>query len=161
VSAEAFQSIAGWIDYPMFIVTTVGGGERSGCLVGFAHQVSIDPVRFLACISVTNHTYGVAARASALAVHVIPDDREDLAEVFGGETDDAADKFEEVGWRPGPEDLPILVGCPSWFAGTILDRIPFGDHVGYLLEPFAGEDGLQGSFLPFSSAKSIHPGHAP
>jgi flavin reductase (DIM6/NTAB) family NADH-FMN oxidoreductase RutF len=159
VGAEAFQSIAGWIDYPMFIVTTVAGGEISGCLVGFATQSSIHPPRFLACISDKNHTYGVAREAEALAVHVVPTDRGDLAVLFGGETGDAADKFDATPWHAGPGGLPVLEGCPSWFAGRILEQVPLGDHVGFLLAPFDGRDGGDGSWLPFSSAKSIHPGH--
>ena len=159
MGAQAFQSIAGWIDYPMFIVTTAAGGERAGCLVGFATQASIAPPRFLACISDKNRTYRVALEASALAVHVVPAGREDVASVFGGETGDDANKFDEVDWRPGPDGLPLLTACRSWFAGRILEHTVFGDHVGFLLEPFAGEDGGDRSWFPFSRAKSIHPGH--
>ena len=35
--------------------------------------------------------------------------------------------------RAGPRGLPILDGCPSWFAGAILSRHDLGDHEGYLL----------------------------
>ena len=38
-----FNSLVGDLDYPMFIVTACADGERSGCLIGFATQASIDP----------------------------------------------------------------------------------------------------------------------
>ena len=159
MGAEAFQSIASWIDYPMYIVTTAAGGTRAGCLVGFATQASIDPARFLVCMSDKNRTYRVAQGAEALAVHVVPADRHDLAELFGGETGDDEDKFAETDWREGPGGLPLVTGCPSWFAGRILERVRLGDHVGFLLEPFAGEDGGGGSWLRFSDVKTLEPGH--
>ena len=154
-----FHSLIGRLDHAMFIVTTVGGGgERSGCLIGFATQTSIGPPRFLACISDKNHTYRVAREASHLAVHLVPEDRMDVAEVFGGETGDQEDKFAEVGWHEGPEGLPLLDACPTWFAGHILERLPLGDHVGHLLEPFAGHDAGEPP-LGFRRAMRIEPGH--
>jgi flavin reductase (DIM6/NTAB) family NADH-FMN oxidoreductase RutF len=159
VDDAAFQSIVGRLDHPMFIVTTVGSdGERSGCLVGFQTQSSIHPPRFLACISDKNHTYRVAKGATHMAVHMVPDDRLDLAEVFGGETGDEDDKFAQCEWHDGPEGLPLLDGCPTWFAGRILDRVPLGDHVGHLLEPFGGSDAGDAP-LGFRRAMKIDPGH--
>ncbi len=154
----AFQSLVGRLDYPMLIVTTVAGGERAGCLVGFATQSSIDPPRFLACISNKNRTYRVAQDATTLAVHLVPVDRGDLAELFGGETGDDENKFAETAWRDGPDGVPVIDGCPSWFAGRILDRIVLGDHVGHLLEPFDGHDAGD-DWLGFRRAKRIEPGH--
>ena len=142
----------------MLVVTTAAGGELTGCLVGFATQTSIDPSRFLVLISDKNRTCRVAERADALAVHLVPADRGDLAELFGGETGDEADKFARAKWREGPDGLPLLDGCPTWFAGRILDRIPLGDHVGHLLDPFDGHDAGD-DWLGFARAKRIEPGH--
>jgi flavin reductase (DIM6/NTAB) family NADH-FMN oxidoreductase RutF len=158
VDDTAFQSLIGRLDYPMFIVTTVGRGERSGCLLGFGTQTSIDPARFLACISNKNRTHRVAQGASHMAVHLVPDDRGDLAELFGGETGDHEDKFAECDWHEGPEGLPLLDGCPTWFAGRILERLPLGDHVGHLLEPSGGHDAGD-DWLGFQRAMKIEPGH--
>src|SRR4051812_30485281 len=101
LSTEEFDRFAEVLDYPMFVVTTTDGTERSGCLVGFATQTSIDPPRFLVCLSEKNHTLGVAQRAELLAVHVLDEEQHDLAELFGGETGDRTDKFAEVAWRRG------------------------------------------------------------
>lgn len=156
---SAFDEIAGRLDYPMLIVTTAAAGERAGCLVGFATQCSIDPARFLVCVSDKNRTYRVLQGADALVVHVVPADAGDLVELFGGETGDDADKFARCEWSEGPESLPVLARCPSWFAGGIVDRLPLGDHVGHLLEPFDGRAGYDGPAYPFSRAKQVEPGH--
>src|SRR3954467_2733704 len=123
MGVAAVHELIDELDYPMFIVTAAHGGERSGCLVGFATQCSIDPPRFIVCVSVNNRTFRVARDAAALAVHLVPDDADALVELFGGETGDDVDKFERCDWHEGPEGLPILDGCGSWFAGSVLERV--------------------------------------
>ena len=95
-----------------------------------------------------------------MAVHVVPRDGRALVELFGSETGDEADKFARCEWHEGPEGLPLLDGCPSWFAGRILERHRLGDHVGHVIEPFAAEAGPpDAGFYPFSAAKDLEPGH--
>jgi flavin reductase (DIM6/NTAB) family NADH-FMN oxidoreductase RutF len=159
-STEAsFQELVAQLDYSMLIVTTAAEGERAGCLIGFASQVSIHPPRFLACLSVKNHTFGVAKRADVLIVHFVGVEDQDLAELFGGQTGDEVDKFARVHWQPGPDGAPVIIRLPNWFAGRILERHDFGDHHGYLLEPIEGEAGQGEESLTFHRAKRIEPGH--
>jgi flavin reductase (DIM6/NTAB) family NADH-FMN oxidoreductase RutF len=156
-----FQAIVASLDYPMYIVTTAGGGERAGCLVGFATQSSIHPPKFVVGISRQNHTFGVACRASALAVHCPSRDQHALAELFGAETGDEIDKFARCRWRGGPEGLPILEECETWFAGRIAERVDIGDHVGFLLEVIAARHGRRGPQLSFQDVRDVEAGHAP
>ncbi len=146
----------------MFIVTVRGpDGERSGCLMGFATQCSVDPPLFLAAISRTNHTHDVVAGADAVIVHFLGAAQRDLATLFGGETGDEVDKFELCTWSEGPEGIPLLDGVPGWFAGHVRERLDLGDHLGLLLEPFAAEDRGGPLDLGFQDVKSVEPGHAP
>ncbi len=155
------QKMLSKLDYPLFIVTTVGDGERSGCLVGFTTQCSIDPIRFIVCLSKKNHTYGVAMRADSLAVHLVPSDRRDLAELFGGETGDEIDKFERCSWSDGPRGLPIVHGCDALFVGNILERFDGGDHGGFILDVVSRDAADDIDPLMFQSAMDIDPGHDP
>jgi flavin reductase (DIM6/NTAB) family NADH-FMN oxidoreductase RutF len=157
--AQTFDALVGGLDYPMFIVTAAAGGEREGCLVGFATQSSIDPPTFLALISKQNRTFRVASEADALAVHLAPDDEPELVELFGSETGDEIDKFERCEWSEGPRGLPILDACPSWFAGEVLERLDCGDHVAHLLQPFEARRGHGDEAFPFHRAKRLEPGH--
>jgi flavin reductase (DIM6/NTAB) family NADH-FMN oxidoreductase RutF len=158
--AGPFEKLMGSLEYPLFVVTACGGGERSGCLVGFATQTSIHPPRFLACISQKNHTHPVAEASEVLAVHVLSEAEHPLAELFGGETGDEIDKFERVGWHPGPGGVPILEGVDGWFAGRVLERHELGDHTGFLLEPLEAEGRARtGEELGFQEGKQIEPGH--
>ena len=144
----------------MFIVTALSAdGERSGCLIGFATQSSIHPPRFVACISKKNRTFDVVTRADHIVVHFLGLGQRDLAELFGGETGDEVDKFELCKWTEGPHGIPVLDGVPGWFAGPVLDRFDFGDHLGLLVEPAFARD-LGGTLnLGFQTVKSMEPGH--
>jgi flavin reductase (DIM6/NTAB) family NADH-FMN oxidoreductase RutF len=156
---EAFDQLAGAMEYPLFVVTTVDeAGERGGCLIGFATQCSIEPPRFLAGLSKKNHTYRVAQRASHLAVHVIAKDDKDLAELFGGETGDETDKFAECAWHEGPAGVPILDDVDAWFVGRVLDRVDLGDHVGHVLAPVAVQV-ARSTNLQSQDAGDIEAGH--
>lgn len=129
------------LDYPLYIVTVAsetetGPASRSGCLVGFATQCSIDPPRLLVCISKINHSFELMSRARMVGVHVVDADQRDLAELFGGETGDDIDKFAACMWRPGPCGLPVLTGCRRKMIAEVVDRVELGDHLGLVLAPF-------------------------
>jgi len=156
---RTFQRLVAQLDYPMFIATVAAGGERAGCLVGFATQCSIHPPRFLAGISDKNRTYRVAQGADSMAVHLVPENATELAELFGGETGDEVDKFERCAWRPGPGDVPLLDDCPNRFVGRIVERVDFGDHTGMVLEPIHADQDEASGQLGFHRAKRIEPGH--
>ena len=159
--ASDFERLMAGLDYSMFVVTAAGKEEVSGCLVGFTNQTSIHPPRFLVCLSRKNRTFRVASGAGHLAVHLVPADRIDLAEIFGGLTTDDTDKLGLCEWESGPHGLPIVSGCPNWFAGPIVDRFEFGDHHGFLLEPETVSDAELREALLFSEVSRLEPGHEP
>ena len=156
---KTFQELVAQLDYPMFIATVAADGERAGCLIGFATQASVHPPRFLAGISDKNRTHRVALAASSMAIHLVPANATELAELFGGETGDEVDKFERCAWHPGPGGVPLLDECPNRFVGRIVERIDFGDHTGHLLEPVSAEADEESGQLGFHRAKRIEPGH--
>jgi flavin reductase (DIM6/NTAB) family NADH-FMN oxidoreductase RutF len=158
--ASPFERLVATLEYPLYVVTTACQDEPAGCLVGFATQCSIHPPRFLACISKQNHTFLLARRADTFAVHIIEKKDKYIAELFGGETGDEVDKFARVSWHFA-HGVPILDACERWFAGSALEQIDFGDHVGFLLEPIdTGKDATREQ-LTFQEGRDIEPGHEP
>jgi len=154
-----FDELVGHTEFPMFIVTArAPDGEPLGCLVGFATQTSIQPRRFLVCLSQANHTYRRGRDAKYLGVHCVPADAPDLAQLFGGATEDEVDKFAPVAWHEGEAGVPILDRCRNWFVGRVVARVPAGDHDAYLLDPIAAQAAEQQDFT-FHMAKAIAPGH--
>jgi flavin reductase (DIM6/NTAB) family NADH-FMN oxidoreductase RutF len=157
---KTFHDLVGGLDYPMFIVTAADGDDHDGCLVGFTTQASIDPPRFLVLLSDKNHTTQIALRAQHLGVHCVPADRDDLAQLFGGETaDDGVDKLGRTGWHEGPHGVPLLDQCPNRFVGRVEARLEAGDHIGHLLTPVAADKTADYHEFTFHRAKRIEPGH--
>jgi flavin reductase (DIM6/NTAB) family NADH-FMN oxidoreductase RutF len=156
---EAFHAITASIDYPMVVVTAAHASERSGCLVGFHTQCSIDPPRWLVCLSRANHTYHLVQQTSRLVVHFLRADQRSIADLFGAETGDHVDKFSQCAWHDGPGGAPVIDGC-DWIAGTVLERVDLGDHQGQVLavsDAFCAPD--PGPQLGFQAARSVPPGH--
>ena len=135
--ADAFDAIVADLDGPAYVVTTAAAGERDGCLVALASQCSIDPPRFGVWLSKENRTYRIALSAPTLVVHLLRKGDHHLAHLFAAQTGDEVDKFEDVEWRPGPDGCPVLARC-DWFAGSIIERVDTGDHVGFVLAPSGG-----------------------
>ncbi|WP_426361854.1 flavin reductase family protein [Streptomyces sp. E-08] len=157
-----FDPFTDVLDGPMYVVTAASGGERAGCLVGFASQCSIDPPRFIVWLSIANHTYRVAREAAYLTVHLLHQDDQALADHFGTETGDRVDKLATVGWRPGEAGSPVLERASSWFTGRIEERIEGGDHVGFLLAPVAvcrPTEGPPPPLLRYRELRDLDPGH--
>ncbi|MFJ8825143.1 flavin reductase family protein [Streptomyces sp. NPDC102467] len=129
---DAFTALA---DSPIHVVTTAAHGERAGCLVGFAGQCSIEPVRFVVWLSKVNHTYLLARTAQTLVVHLLDRRQHRLAERFGALCGARHDKFADLDWSEGPGGAPVLTDALASFAGHIRDRFDGGDHVAFLLDP--------------------------
>jgi len=147
--------VFGRIDYPMLIVTAPG----AGCLVGFSTQCSIDPLRYLVCISKENHSHEPAMAADVLGVHVLDEADRGLAEVFGQLTGDSVNKLSLVSWQPGPGGVPVLDDAAAWFAGRVVDRTDMGDHTGFVVEPLEGGLRRWTGQLGFQRVRGLDPGH--
>jgi flavin reductase (DIM6/NTAB) family NADH-FMN oxidoreductase RutF len=143
----------------MYIVTCDDGRERSGCLIAFATQISVDPPRYVIGISRENHTHGVIRGASHVAVHVLTRDDCDLARLFGGRSGDRIDKFDRCRWHRGPDRVPLLDDCPRWFVGRIVDRLEGGDHTLHVIEVVEASCERDGPRLTYQQVKDLPPGH--
>lgn len=146
-------------DPAALIVTAADDDGPSGCLISFASPCSIDPPRYLVMLSVANHTFDVASRTDALAVHVLGREDMDLAARFGELTGDCVDKFADLAWSPGPRGAPIIEGGQAWMVGSIEQRIDLGDHTGFVIAPVASGVRAQGPPLRFLDIRKLEPGH--
>jgi flavin reductase (DIM6/NTAB) family NADH-FMN oxidoreductase RutF len=151
----------------MVIVTTVADDRRAGCLVGFHCQCGIDPPQYAIWLSRANHTYAVAFAAEVFAVHWVPADRHDLAELFGGATHDDADrevggdKLSRCEWSEGPDGVPLLADCPDRFVGRRVAWLDVdADHTCVVLDPIeAWAADPPASRLRLAAASDITAGH--
>ena len=162
MDADVFDALMASVDPAMVVVTTAFEGERSGCLVGFAGQSSIEPRHYAVWASKVNHTYRVALQATHLAVHFLADTDADheLARIFGELTGDTADKFALVPTSAGPGGVPVIESCEHGLVGVKVSMADDGgDHVSMVLEPI--DVWTSGPFTPLrlSAVSDIHPAH--
>ena len=105
-----------------------------------ATQCSIEPPRYLVCVSKVNHTWKLAKTADGLAL--APPRRRSSPTTWrpcsGRRLGDKTDKFDRVSWTDGVTGSPILSECAAWLEGTIIDRVDVGDHVACVVIPVAG-----------------------
>jgi flavin reductase (DIM6/NTAB) family NADH-FMN oxidoreductase RutF len=158
-AAAAIASMVDRSDYPLYVATMASPDERSGCLVGFVTQCSIRPPRYLVCISKENHTWEVFQKTDSLALHLLGGDQHELASVFGEETGDTTDKFDQVAWTDGVTGSPVLSECAAWLEGRIIDRVDVGDHEAGVVTPVAGGGGTHPGEFTLSDGKDLEPGH--
>jgi flavin reductase (DIM6/NTAB) family NADH-FMN oxidoreductase RutF len=148
------------VDYPYYVVTVRAPDEEmSGCLAGFVTQCSIDPPNFLACVSRLNHTWGVAARSTAMGLHLLGADQVGLARLFGEETGDLVDKFADVDWRLGITGAPLLADVAVALEGTILGHFSTGDHEAFILRASRAAPGPGHGLLTHRTSPPLHAGH--
>ena len=159
MSYDAIGTVAASLDAPITVVTVTSDEHRAGCVVGFQTQCSIAPVRYAVWLSKANHTYRVALFATHFAVHFLNESNHDLAQLFGGSTGDAVDKFEACDWSPGPFGVPLLSDCPT---RIVLERTAVwddgGDHVCLVGQPI---DAAATDFVPLrlSAIDDVDAGH--
>jgi len=129
-------------------------------MIEIAPQPTMDPspLRVVPTAALLR-TYRAASAAEALGVHFVPSTATALVELFGSQTGDEGDKFARCEWREGPARVPILTECPNWFVGTVLERLPLGDHVGFVLDPQEVQLEVPQAEFTFHRARRIEPGH--
>ena len=157
---DVFDALMADVDPVMIIVTTASDGVRAGCLVGFHTQCGIDPVEYAVWLSKANNTYRIGALSETFAVHVLAKEHHDLAELFGGQTEEEVDKFQRCDWTPGPDGVPLLDAVADRFVATRhawLD--PGADHVCLVLRPVLAEHGDADDWFRLADASAIEPGH--
>jgi flavin reductase (DIM6/NTAB) family NADH-FMN oxidoreductase RutF len=158
-SGPASAAMVDATDYALYVVTAASDDEVSGCLVGFVRQCSIEPVRFIVCVSKANHTFSVVQRASGLALHLLGSDQLDLASLFGQESGDWEDKFARVSWKRGTTLAPLLTESAAWVEGPIVGTWSAGDHQAFVIEITAGAGGSHRACLMQSDASRLQAGH--
>jgi len=149
--------LAAW-DPAMIVVVADDGVERSGCLVGFHGQCSIEPRRYAVWVSRRNHTFTVAGRSAALSVHFLGDGDHDVAAVFGTTTGDELDKWEAL------DGLGLRLPEVGFTGPVVAVHDDAGsDHVCFVIEADAlladGPPDTTAAPLRLGDVGDLHPGH--
>ena len=118
------------MSYGLYVVSAQADGERAGCLINTAVQVTAEPPRISVAVNKENVTADVIARAGAFAVTAV-DFTADMPYIgnFGFRTSAGYDKFEkygcevtELGSPYAPEHACAVFSC------RLIDTVDVGTH---------------------------------
>ena len=109
------------------IVTTAGiDGQPRGFTANSFTSVSLEPPLLMVCIGKSAASVDVFRQAQGFAVNILSEAQKDISVLFASKR---ADKFESVGWRPGPFGDPLIEGSAAWFDCARYQVIDAGDHI--------------------------------
>jgi 3-hydroxy-9,10-secoandrosta-1,3,5(10)-triene-9,17-dione monooxygenase reductase component len=142
IDAATFRHALGRFPSGVTVVTVRGADGRDfGMTVSAFASVSLKPPLVLVCIGDDATIAGEVAAAGHLAVSVLADHQDALAQKFA---DTDADRFADTAVHRGTTGVALLDGAAAHLECAIVARHRGGDHtivVGEVLAATAVEDG--------------------
>ena len=118
------------MSYGLYVVSAEAEGQRAGCVINTATQVTAEPQRMMVAVHKDNVTTGVIQRAGAFTVTAI-DKTADMPYIgnFGFRTSANYDKFEKYGCETSAVGSPYAPehAC-ALFACRVVDTVDVGTH---------------------------------
>ena len=132
VDAAALRvALRGWAS-GVSIVTARLGGEIHGMTVSSFTSVSLEPPLILICAENSTRTRALVQESGAFAVTVLPVERDEWADRFGGREIDHHDRFEGIETFSAITGAPILADYVSYFDCLVAESHPAGTHTVYI-----------------------------
>ena len=124
--SRALRDTLGQFATGVTVVTTRdAAGQPVGMTVNSFNSVSLDPALVLWSIDKQSLGYKAFTGREHFAVHVLKADQQHISNLFAGR---GADKFGQVHWHAGPNDIPQLDDCAAYFHCRLAQCIDGGDH---------------------------------
>ena len=144
---------------PLTVVTANDGERRGGQIAVGAFAASIVPAqpRLLVQIQKRNHTNALIEASGRFVVHIISREQWQWVRHWGFRSQAELDKFKGVGWREGPEGLPILDGVLGWLVCRVVNRMDGGDMAIWLADVFEAERCSGGQPIRWHEAQQLLP----
>ena len=126
IDPQRFRSVLGHFPSGVAAITSLDGrGGPVGMAVSSFTSVSLDPPLVAFLPGKTSSTFPVIAERGTFCVNVLADGQEAVCRALAAP---GGDKFDGVGWRPGPHGDPVLDGVVAWIGCTIETVHDAGDH---------------------------------
>jgi 3-hydroxy-9,10-secoandrosta-1,3,5(10)-triene-9,17-dione monooxygenase reductase component len=124
--AEDFKRVLGHFCSGIAVISTVADERPVGFTCQSFASLSLDPPSVVFAPSRGSTTYPAVSAAGHFVANILDEGGAELARRFA-EPD--ADRFREVGWRPGPTGAPMLDDALAWVACEIEAEHEAGDHL--------------------------------
>lgn len=157
---KKFRDALGCYPTGVTVVTTMdGNGDARGFTANSFTSVSLNPPLLLVCLAKTAHSHEVFGAARSFAIHVLNEKQRDVSGLFASK---APDKFAQVEWIKGHDNVPLIQGSLAIFQCEAHDRVDAGDHtilIGRVVD-FASDSGrplgyCRGAYVGYQDATAL------
>jgi flavin reductase (DIM6/NTAB) family NADH-FMN oxidoreductase RutF len=126
VSSEEFRAALSRFPSGITVVTTRDGEDKfHGMTVSAFCSLSLEPPRVLICIEKTTGSHVALEESQAFVVNVLSADQRELSELFAST---AENKFDQIDFETGLDDIPVLLGCIATLECRVTNAFDGGDH---------------------------------
>lgn len=118
-------------NYPtgVTVITTSVDEQPYGLAVNAFSSVSLDPPTLLFCVNESSKTHEHLIRATHVGVNILGCEQHDVAGVFATS---GGDKFAQIEWTTGIENIPIITGAAAHFETEVTQTTKVGTHTVFI-----------------------------
>ena len=132
LDSREIRDIIGHFATGVTVVTTRdGAGSPFGLTVNAFTSLSLNPPLVVVCIDKAAQCYSCFEESKVFAVNVLSEDQEELSRRFATK---GIEKFGEIKWHRGENNVPLLDGSIGTIECKIVNSYEGGDHTIYLGE---------------------------
>ena len=128
ITEQTLRKMRGLFAGGVTVVTTVHEGKLRGITVSAFASVSLNPPLALICLANESESKDWIAESGILAVNILSDDQEFLAERFAARAPIVNAHFDGVPYHTAITGAPILVDSLAWYDCHVEATHDGGDH---------------------------------
>jgi flavin reductase (DIM6/NTAB) family NADH-FMN oxidoreductase RutF len=132
ISRNEFRAALGRFASGVTVVTTKdSGGRLHGITVSAFCSVSLEPPLILVCIEKNTGSHYAFEQSDSFVVNLLREDQQYISDRFASYL---PDKFAEVKYHPGIDELPVLEDVLANLECRLINSHVSGDHTIYVGE---------------------------
>ena len=130
------------LTYGLYVITTVDGDKKNGCIMNTAMQQTSDPSCISVTLNKTDYTEYMLERSGKFNISTISDKADfSLFKHFGFQSGRDIDKFADfTDYKEAANGIPYITkGCNAYLSCEVADKIDLGTHVLFIANVIDGE----------------------
>lgn len=155
-SQRAFAAALGRIPSGLFILTVSNGGKETGFLASWIQQCSFRPPRVTVAVQPERPVVAFLGAGAAATINILESSQTDMIAHFGKGFAPDADAFAGLEVEREAGKPPVLREALAVLEGTVVSRVPTGDHDLFIVELTAGRVLCEGQPMVHIRKNGLH-----